>query len=110
MGGMALILLLLALPFLPGVGRYPIDLATSVLIYVLLADRAVEILADRGIQAQVGNQKWEGICAQMRAHFGAGNFEGGSVEGIRAISDLLAQHFPAARGNANELSDRPVVL
>jgi uncharacterized membrane protein len=83
---------------------------SGVLIYVLLADRAVEILADRGIQAQVGNHKWEGICAQMRSRFAAGDFEGGSVAGIRAISDLLAEHFPATGENRNELPDKPVVL
>ncbi|OFZ97910.1 MAG: hypothetical protein A3H35_03835 [Betaproteobacteria bacterium RIFCSPLOWO2_02_FULL_62_17] len=83
---------------------------SGVLIYLLLADRAVEILADRGIQAQVGNQKWEGICAQMRSRFAAGDFEGGSVEGILAVSDLLAQHFPASGENRNELPDKPIVL
>ena len=83
---------------------------SGVLIYVLLADRAVEILADRGIQAQVGNQKWEGICAQMRSGFTAGDFQGGSVAGILAISNLLAQHFPTSAENPNELPDRPVIL
>ena len=83
---------------------------SGVLIYILLADRAVEILADRGIQAQVGNQKWERICAQMRSQFAAGDFESGSGGGVRAISDLLARHFPATGENPNELPDQPVIL
>jgi len=83
---------------------------SGVLIYLLLADRAVEILADRGVQACVGNKVWEGICAQMRSQFALGKFESGSVEGIRAISDLLAQHFRATGENQNELPDKPVIL
>ena len=46
----------------------------------------------------------------LRERFARGAFEQGSVEGVRAISDLLARHFPAQGDNANELSDRPVVL
>ncbi len=83
---------------------------SGVLIYILLADRAVEILADRGIQAQVGNQKWESICERMRSQFATGNFASGSADGICAISDLLARHFPATGDNPNELPDKPIVL
>jgi hypothetical protein len=83
---------------------------SGVLIYVLLADRAVEILADRGIQARVGNQAWEAICKHMRDQFAAGDFESGSLYGVRAISDLLAQHFPPVGDNPNELPDRPLIL
>lgn len=83
---------------------------SGVLIYLLLSDRAVEILADRGIQARVGNQAWEKICAQMRDQFASGDFEAGSIYGVRKISDLLAEHFPPLGGNPNELPDKPVVL
>lgn len=83
---------------------------SGVLIYVLLADRAVEILADRGIQARVGNAAWERICDEMRQRFAAGEFEAGAVQGVRAISDILAAHFPPAGVNPNELPDKPVVL
>ena len=83
---------------------------SGVLIYVLLADRAVEILADRGVQACVGNKGWEAICAQIRSRFAHGKFESGCIEGIGAISDLLARHFPASGENPNELPDKPVVL
>jgi len=83
---------------------------SGVLIYLLLSDRAVEILADRGIQARVGNAIWEDICRRMRERFATGEFEAGSIEGIRAISDLLAQHFPATGPNPTELPDRPLKL
>ena len=67
----------------------------GVLIYLLLADRDVEIVADRGIDAQVGAAGWEKICAEMETRFRAGDFERGVIKGIEAVSRLLAQHFPA---------------
>jgi len=83
---------------------------SGVLIYVQLADRRVEIVADRGINAKVGDEPWRAICATMQQAFGARRFEDGAVAGIAAISDLLATHFPAAPGKANELPDEPVAL
>lgn len=84
---------------------------SGVLIYVLLAERCVEIVADRGIHGKVGSAAWEAICGEMQREFARGQFERGAVVGIRAISDLLAAHFPAAEGERpNELPDKPVVL
>jgi uncharacterized membrane protein YgcG len=82
----------------------------GVLVYLLLADRDVEIVADRGIHARVGPTAWESICQIMEARFRAGAFAQGTAEGIAAISDLLAQHSPRKNGDRNELSDRPVIL
>jgi uncharacterized membrane protein len=87
----------------------------GVLIYLLLADRRVEIVADRGIHARVGAAAWEAICGAMDREFAAGRYEQGILTGLSAVSDLLAQHFPAPAGgdpgaNPNELSDAPVVL
>jgi uncharacterized membrane protein len=83
----------------------------GVLIYLLLADRCVEIVADRGIHARVGEVAWETICGAMQQEFAAGRFEAGMLTGLAAVSDLLAEHFPAqAGGNPNELPDAPVVL
>lgn len=84
---------------------------SGVLIYVLLADRRVEIVADRGIHGKVGDAAWKSICGEMQREFAQGRFEDGAVRGIRTIGDLLAAHFPAGTGrNANELPDRPIVL
>jgi uncharacterized membrane protein len=83
---------------------------SGVLIYVLLADRAVEIVADRGIHAKAGERAWVAICHQMEEAFKAGNFKAGAVAGIRAVSRQLADHFPAGAHDANELSDGPLVL
>src|SRR5665811_1274277 len=56
---------------------------SGVLIYLLLADRDVEIIADRGIHAKVGSQEWESICRNMEAAFKQANYEGGVVSGIQ---------------------------
>src|SRR5437868_6070018 len=82
----------------------------GVLIYLLLADRQVEIIADRGIDAKVGAAGWEAICAEMESNFQAGNFERGVIKGIEAVSREMAKHFPAKGGGQNELTDAPVVI
>ena len=84
---------------------------SGVLIYVLVADRAIEIVADRGIAARVAESQWAEICAAMRERFLAGDFVGGAIDGVQRVSDLLALHFPAdGADKPNELPDRPVIL
>ena len=83
---------------------------TGVLIYLLLADRAVEIVADRGIHTKAGAHAWVAICHDMEAAFKAAKFEGGAVGGIQAVTGQLVDHFPAGGGNANELPDKPLVI
>ncbi|MEP7182751.1 MAG: TPM domain-containing protein [Betaproteobacteria bacterium] len=83
----------------------------GVLVYLLLADRDVEIVADRGIHAAVGAAAWEAVCRKMEAAFTDGRFVEGVEAGIAEINALLAQHFPRdGRTGGNELSDRPIVL
>lgn len=82
----------------------------GVLIYLLLADQRVEIVADRGIHGKVGAAAWEVICGEMQRAFAAGRFEQGATFGITAISDLIATHFPPRRGAGNELPNEPLVL
>jgi len=82
----------------------------GVLIYLLLADRQVEIVADRGIDAKVGAAGWDKICKAMEDDFKTENFAGGAVRGIEAVSRQLAAHFPGHGGGKNELPDAPVVL
>lgn len=83
---------------------------SGVLIYLLLADRKVEIIADRGINAHVGNSIWQDICKAMEIKFHAGDFEGGVILGISKISTLMLQHFPAHTENSNELPNQPAIL
>jgi uncharacterized membrane protein len=82
----------------------------GVLIYLLLADRDVEIVADRGIDAKVGPEGWEKICRAMETDFRAGNFEAGVIKGIEAVSREMAAHFPRRGAGPNELPDAPVVM
>jgi uncharacterized membrane protein len=82
----------------------------GVLIYLLLADRDVEIVADRGIHARVGAAGWEAICNEMETDFRAGDFARGAIRGIDAVSRHLAAHFPKRGGGKNELPDTPVVM
>jgi hypothetical protein len=83
---------------------------SGVLIYLLLADKRVEIIADRGIHARVGDVQWQTICRDMEQHFRTGDFEQGVLAGITAVSDLLHLHFPAHGAHADELPNGPVVL
>ena len=81
----------------------------GVLVYLLLAERAIEIVADRGLARHVPEAHWQALIAPMRSAFQAGRFEDGLNQAIAAINALLAQHFAAAPGQAkpNELPDRP---
>lgn len=82
----------------------------GLLIYLLLADRAVEIVADRGIHARVAPNEWTKVCRQMEAAFKQSDFEGGVIAGLHAVTRHLVDHFPADGQITNELLDRPVVL
>lgn len=74
----------------------------GVLIYILLADRSVEIIADRGAHVRIDSEAWHEVCREMQAAFARGDYENGAVNGIRAVSRHLARHFPG-RSGANEV-------
>lgn len=82
----------------------------GVLVYLLLADRDVEIIADRGINPLVGEAVWEDICHTMEAALHVGQYETALVSGIEAIGILMVQHYPCHAAGENELPDAPVVL
>lgn len=84
----------------------------GVLIYLLLGQRKVEIVADRGIARRVPPAQWQEICNQMRTYFRSSDFVSGAVAGVQAVGQLLTQHFPldAAQRPHNELSNFPVLL
>jgi hypothetical protein len=79
----------------------------GVLIYLLLADRDVEIVADRGVRDVVD---WGRICREMETRLAAGRYEEALVEGVRSIAQALSQHAPARRAPAERLPDKPVLL
>ena len=83
----------------------------GVLIYLLLADRDIEIIADRGINSKVMRSEWENICHTMESVFQHHQFEAGIIEGITRISHHLKEHFPSkSPDKGNELPDKPVIL
>lgn len=82
----------------------------GVLIYLLMADRDVEIVADRGIHGRCGPDAWETVCREMERHFREGQFEKGAVAGVRAVGAHLARHYPGSAPHGNELPDRPTVI
>jgi uncharacterized membrane protein len=82
----------------------------GVLIYLLLADRDVEIVADRGVHAKLGQPVWEAVCQEMEGAFRQGKFEEGAIAGIRSVGAHLARHYPHTGSKTNELPDRPVLI
>ena len=91
-------------------GVWDTEMNSGVLIYLLLVDRKVEIVADRGIAAKVEQSEWETICREMEQAFRGGDFKAGAIVGVQRISALLARHFPAGERNPNELPNRPFIL
>jgi uncharacterized membrane protein len=83
----------------------------GVLVYLLLAERAIEIVADRGLTRHVGDAQWQEIVQRMSGAFRAGRFEEGLRQAVDEVTALLARHYPLAGGqaNPNELPDEPVL-
>jgi hypothetical protein len=83
----------------------------GVLIYLLLAEHAIEIVADRGVARHVPPQHWQALARDMASAFKAGRFEQGLTAAVDAVDQLLRQHFALAAGaaNPNELPDAPLV-
>jgi len=86
------------------------ELNNGVLIYILLADHAIEIVADRGIDAKVDSEYWNTLCHEIQSAFAQGQFEEGAKTCIQAVSQQLIAHFPHSGGGKNELPDTPVVI
>jgi uncharacterized membrane protein len=86
------------------------ELRNGVLIYVLVADRDVEIVADRGAAAVIQAAEWETTCRLMEDHFRAHRFSEGAVAGVAAVGGLLERHFPARTGDRDELPNQPTLL
>lgn len=92
-------------------GVWDTEHRNGVLIYVLLADRDVEIVADRGVaDGKVPAGEWEACCRIMEQHYAAGGFSAGSVAGIEAVAAVLAKYPPERADVGNELPDAPIVI
>jgi uncharacterized membrane protein len=82
----------------------------GVLVYVLHADRDIELLADRGWAGHVEPAHWREVCAIGEAAFRDGRFEAGALAMVAAVGELARRHFPRVAGDVDELPDRPLVL
>ena len=101
-----------ALEVFSALGVWDTEANNGVLIYLLLADRDVEIVADRGFNGKVSASEWAAVCQTMEGQLRAGQFEAAAVDGVRAAGHLLARHFPPLPGgrDEDELPNRPAVL
>ncbi|MGB4812467.1 MAG: TPM domain-containing protein [Methylophilaceae bacterium] len=97
-------------------GMWDTEHNNGVLVYLMLADQDIEIVADRGIDRHVGQARWRAICHEVEARFKRGEFEGGVLQGIAEISAELEKYFPEnglADSNSrkkNEISNKPLIL
>ena len=93
-------------------GVWDTDANNGVLIYVLLADRDVEIVADRGFNRLVAAGQWVAVCEDMERHFRNGNFRDGMLVGVGAVGRIIATHYPQGPGrrDEDELPNRPALL
>jgi uncharacterized membrane protein len=92
-------------------GMWDTEFNNGVLIYLLLAEHAIEIVADRGLSRRVPAGEWQAMVQRMGNAFREGRFEDGLTQALEEVSALLVQHFPLAPGdhNSNELPDEPVL-
>jgi uncharacterized membrane protein len=81
----------------------------GVLIYLLMAEHDVEIIADRGIASKVPSEAWQAVCHEMEQALRAGDFAAGAVRGIEGVAQLLGEHFPQASADHNEQPDQPLL-
>jgi uncharacterized membrane protein len=99
-----------ALQAFSGLHVWNTELRNGVLIYVLVADRDVEIVADRGAAAVIPAGDWEAVCRRMEEHFRAGRFAEGAIAGVDAVAGLLERHYPRGAADRNELPNQPTLL
>lgn len=82
----------------------------GVLIYLLLADHDIEIVADRGVYRVAGESYWTELCGQIETSFRNGKFTEGVIEGIRTLTKLLVEHYPKDGIDPDELKNRPSII
>ncbi len=82
----------------------------GVLIYVNLADRKVDIVADRGIDRKIDAATWQAVCSTMTQGFAHGDYHGAALAAVEQVNELLRRHFPTNGARPNELPDQPLML
>ncbi len=101
-----------ALEVFAGLGVWDTEANNGVLMYVLLADRSVEIVADRGFNGRVSAAEWAALCEDMRREFRAGRYAEGVVSGVENVGRIIGAHYPQRPGqrDEDELPNRPALL
>jgi uncharacterized membrane protein len=92
-------------------GVWDTERNNGVLIYLLLAERRIEIVADRAIHAVAGDAVWNALVQRMAQAFAAGQYEAGLTQAVDGVTEQLVAHFPLRPGerNPNELPDAPAM-
>ena len=88
-------------------GVWDTERNNGVLLYLLLADRDVEIVADRGFNGKVSAEEWESVCRRMESALREGRHADAVIDGVQSLSAIVARHFPPQAGGRNELPDAP---
>ena len=77
----------------------------GVLIYLLLAERRIEIVADSGLMRHTSEAHWQAVLQALRHPLQQGDFESGLTQALESVSALLVAHFPLTDSRPNELPD-----
>lgn len=99
-----------ALEVFSSLGIWDTAANNGVLIYLLLSEHAIEIVADRGYNGSVSAREWQDICDAMRALFQSGRYREGALRGIEMITAVASRHFPPVPDDRNELPNKPVLI
>ncbi len=99
-----------ALQLFASLAVWDTEFNNGVLVYVLFADHAIEIVADRGFTACVEAAAWRALCATAEDEYRAGRFEAGSVRMIEQLGIQAARHFPPQKRDLDELPNTPLIL
>jgi uncharacterized membrane protein len=101
-----------ALEVFAALGVWDTDANNGVLVYVLLADHDVEIVADRGFNGRVAAAEWSAVCDDMQREFRAGRYASGVVAGVEDVGRIIGAHYPQLPGqrDEDELPNRPALL
>lgn len=91
-------------------GMWDTEKNNGILLYLLLADRDIEIIADRGFNGKVLPDEWSRICNKMEKLFKDGRFKDGLLLGVTEITELCARYFPVTESDRGEISNQPIVL
>jgi len=83
----------------------------GVLIFLLLADHAIELVADRGLRGKVGEAQWQAVCGHMQQQLREGALQDAVLRAVAEVSDLLARHYPPGSGSKDDgLPNTPQLL